>query len=639
MFGPLAKAIARATNNSIKDDYVQATSEQLERIVRDYEAMEGASPEALFDFEDYVDVASQYIIKKDKADPKDIVEFERLQKSVDPNQYYKKEMSDALSNMRSMFHIVDVEEKSTEALPESVRPLAKIVGDLTILDQAQDSAPLIKSEAKERIGSSVLKDVLREDEYKEIIQNIARRLPENQTTAESYISATQRAQNMEDFTRNSVEKKPQYRSITSHHDLPYDVSFAYPRELGTHVGTLGQATSIAVKSINPYSDVGRYLDSRLKPMRPEEASQFFKTEQFKTIKDTVERPNRISQPVMMSKGFIDVRKPLTLDFDVKNWSPDSFLIDDGREIYDAIVKQSSGLMPKLKEEYMSLVSRAEEISSRQSIFLGADEYPTFLKLSLDKTKLNLDFQKFLQKNGFDSVRYKNEVEASMVGEPKYSYILFRPEQFKATTAKSFNKEDPRFAYNEGGPVERSRSVLPLNIKAFLGDLLGYDTPITEEHLDEEEYQSLIEIARRAKEAGKDIIEYADYQTQSKGQSQYADVGGGGGNLDFFKKVFDPKYSLKTTLGQARIEEDEDGNTIVRDRYNFNNAAGGLDAIDFVKGMKNAGFNAYAQARNIATAFGSGPGEGSEVIINLGRLSPKEQRAAFDMAEYHLLRKK
>ena len=90
MFGPLAKAIARATNNSIKDDYVQATSEQLERIVRDYEAMEGASPEALFDFEDYVDVASQYIIKKDKADLKDIVEFERLQKSVDPNQYYKK---------------------------------------------------------------------------------------------------------------------------------------------------------------------------------------------------------------------------------------------------------------------------------------------------------------------------------------------------------------------------------------------------------------------------------------------------------------------------------------------------------------------------------------------------------------------
>lgn len=206
MFGLLAKSIARATNNSVRDDYVQATAEQLERVVRDYEAMEGASPEALFDFEDYIDVASQYIIKKDKANPKDIIEFERLQKSVDPNQYYKKEISDVLSGMRSMFRTVNVEETSTEALPESVRPLAKIVGDLTVINQDMISAPLIKSEAKERIGSSVLKDVFREDEYKEIIQNIARRLPENQTTAESYISATQRAQNMEDFTRNSVEK-------------------------------------------------------------------------------------------------------------------------------------------------------------------------------------------------------------------------------------------------------------------------------------------------------------------------------------------------------------------------------------------------------------------------------------------------
>lgn len=625
MLGPLAKAIARATNNSVKDDYVQATAEKLERVVRDYEAMESASAEAVFDFEDYVDAASQYIIKKDKADLKDIREFKRLQKTVDPNQYYKNEMLNALSNMQSMFRIVNVEEKSTETLPESIRPLAKIIGDLTVLDQDHISAPFIKSEAKERIGSNVLKDVIRENKYKEIIQSIARRLPENQDIEELSVSARQRAQNKEDFTRNSVEKKPQYRSITSYHDLPYDVSFAYPRELGTHVGTLGQATAIAIKNINPDSDIGRYLDSRMQPMRSKEASQFFETAQFKTIKDTMERPSRLSHPVMMSKGFIDVRKPLTLDFDVKDWSPVSFLIDDGKEVYEAIVNQGSGLMPKLKEEYMSLISRAEEISSRGNIFIDTNDYPDLIKLKLEQTKLNLDFQKFLQKNGFDSIRYKNEVEASMVGEPKYSYILFRPEQFKATTAKSFDKEDPRFTYNEGGPVERSRSIIPLNIKAFLGDLLGYDTPITEEHLDEEEYQSLIEITRRAKEAGKNIIEYNDYKTQSEGQSQYADVGGGGGNLDFFKKIFDPKYSLKTTLGQARIEEDDDGNTIIRDQYNFNNAGGGLDAIEFAKGIKNAGFNAYAQARNVATAFGSGPGEGSEVIINLGRLTPAEQR--------------
>ena len=170
-------------------------------------------------------------------------------------------------------------------------------------------------------------------------------------------------------------------------------------------------------------------------------------------------------------------------------------------------------------------------------------------------------------------------------------------------------------------------------------MLGQRSPITEEDLSEEEFNSLLKIAERARELGKERIEYADYQTESEGQSQYADVGGGGGNLDFFKKVFDPDYSLKTTLGQARIEEDENGNTIIRDKYNFNNAAGGFDAVKFAKGMKNAGFNAYAQLRNVATMFGSGPGEGSEVIINLGQLTPKEKENAFNMIEYELSRAK
>jgi len=45
----------------------------------------------------------------------------------------------------------------------------------------------------------------------------------------------------------------------------------------------------------------------------------------------------------------------------------------------------------------------------------------------------------------------------------------------------------------------------------------------------------------------------------------------------------------------------------------------MNAIDFLKGVKSAGTNIYAQARNVATALGSAPGEGSEVVINLGRL--------------------
>lgn len=631
MFGQLAKAVARATNNSLKDDYVEATAQRLQKVVDEYEGDQNPSPEALFDFEDYIDAATQYTIKSRKASPEEIKEFQRLQKSVDPNQYYRQRIAVALDDTRSLSRLVDVNDDLSKVLPENIRPLARVSGDV-LLERTRNEKliPSVTDEAKERIGSSVLKELLNEEEYRTIIESIARRLPENQTTGEAYVSATQRAQNMEDFTRNSVEKKPQFRSISSYHDLPYDISFAYPREMGTHVGTLGQATGIAVKGINPYSDVGRYLDSRLKPMQPRESEEFFKNQKFVDVKEEMSSKDlktiRASKPVMMSKGYIDVRKPLVLDFDVKDWSPDSFLIDESTEIYNAIVNQSSGPIPQFKEEFQSLIARAEEIAQRRgNFYVSSEDYKESLKFSLDQTKLNFDFQRFLQKNGFDSIRYRNEVEASLVGEPKYSYVLFRPEQFKSTTAKSFDKEDPRFAFNEGGPVERRGGLIPANIKALVSDLLGLDSPITEEFLSEDEFQSLVEIARRAKEAGKDVIEYADYKTESTGQSQYADIGGGGDNLDFLKKVFNPSYSMKTTLGQARIEEDEDGNTIIRDRYNFNDAGQDTNIIDFAKGVKNAGAEFYPQVRNLGRHFGSGPGEGSEVVINLGRLTPREQR--------------
>ena len=639
MIGLFSAAIKKASNNAFKDNYVEQVSRNLEEIVFDFEGSKAPTTEQLLDFEDYVEYTAQLAIK-DKFDDPDIVEqYYDMQKVLDPTRTYSNDIFTVLGDARAAYSKSNIELEKTplNILPEHVRPLAGVGGELTARSTLHDRLlSIINDETIKDIGASTLKKLLENKEYEDIINLISRKLPENQTIEEVNVSAAQRAQNMEDFTRNSFEKKPQYRTITSYQDLPYDLSFAAPRELGVHVGTLGQATGIAVKSINPYSDIGRYLDYKLTPMRPEEPEEFFKTEKFVDFR---QREGTVillgSKPAMMSKGFINVRNPLRLGFDSKNWAAHSFIPEFGREIYQAIIEQSSTPIPAIGDEFMKLYQRAEEISSTLNDY---DGYEEALAQQLNIIKLNFDFQKLLQKNGFDSVRYKNEIEASLVGEPKYSYILFRPEQFKSTTAKTFSKEDPRFAYNKGGSV-RSKSLLPLNIRTFVGDLLGQRSPITEEDLSEEEFNSLLKIAERARELGKERIEYADYQTESEGQSQYADVGGGGGNLDFFKKVFDPDYSLKTTLGQARIEEDENGNTIIRDKYNFNNAAGGFDAVKFAKGMKNAGFNAYAQLRNVATMFGSGPGEGSEVIINLGQLTPKEKENAFNMIEYELSRAK
>ena len=170
------------------------------------------------------------------------------------------------------------------------------------------------------------------------------------------------------------------------------------------------------------------------------------------------------------------------------------------------------------------------------------------------------------------------------------------------------------------PPEKEQPLLPTNVRQFVYDIFGGKETLTEESLQKEEISALRKGVIRAKAAGKEVLEYEDYATQGKGESQYADVGGGGGFAEFFEKVFDPSYSMKTTIGQARIEEDEEGNTIVIDRYNFNDAEDKFSFMGLMTGIKKAGLSPYAQVRNIGKQLGSGQGEGSEVRINLGKIA-------------------
>jgi LysM repeat protein len=184
------------------------------------------------------------------------------------------------------------------------------------------------------------------------------------------------------------------------------------------------------------------------------------------------------------------------------------------------------------------------------------------------------------------------------------------------------KEPVKQESEKSSLLERPKSepLIPTNVRQFVYDLFGGSETLTEQDLKQEEKEALKNAALRAQSQGKKAIEYADYGTQAAGQSQYADVGGGGGALDFVTKVFDPEYSMKTTIGQARIEQDDEGNTIIVDRYNFNDSDDKFSFTGLMSGIKRAGFSPYAQLRNIARELGSGKGEGSEVRINLGKLA-------------------
>ena len=92
---------------------------------------------------------------------------------------------------------------------------------------------------------------------------------------------------------------------------------------------------------------------------------------------------------------------------------------------------------------------------------------------------------------------------------------------------------------------------------------------------------------------------------------------------------DDRYNLKTLLGKAKVEVNEDGDLVVKDTFDFNDKKD-IDSLEDLKfaltDMKDAflgksGYGSgglYSLIRQGAKYLGSGPGEGAEVNINLGK---------------------
>ena len=190
---------------------------------------------------------------------------------------------------------------------------------------------------------------------------------------------------------------------------------------------------------------------------------------------------------------------------------------------------------------------------------------------------------------------------------------------KLKLSESKKQEAPEPQVNKVVVPKESKGIIPTNLKQFVKDLFGSDDLVTEEDITPEEKEALVAAVKKAKEQNKNILEYNDYQTQQSGENQYKDVSSALDNKSFFSRVADPAYSMKTTIGQAQIKEDEAGNTIILDRYNFNDAKPEFDLVDFLKSVKSAGGSVYGQARNLARWFGSSSKEGAPVAINLGKI--------------------
>ena len=191
------------------------------------------------------------------------------------------------------------------------------------------------------------------------------------------------------------------------------------------------------------------------------------------------------------------------------------------------------------------------------------------------------------------------------------------------------REKEKFRKNINAPRQESRKrFIPSNIRQLLYDInprsqfkRKLNIPLedfTEADLDIKEVEALKNIVKSNLAKGKSFIEYDDYQTS---ENAYGDVGGGKptGIRKALNKLNDPVYSLKTLIGQGTITTNDKGETLVTDRYNFNED-NPESLLDYGRKAALVASDPFYQGpRQAGSIYGSDEGEGSYVRLNLGVL--------------------
>jgi murein DD-endopeptidase MepM/ murein hydrolase activator NlpD len=172
--------------------------------------------------------------------------------------------------------------------------------------------------------------------------------------------------------------------------------------------------------------------------------------------------------------------------------------------------------------------------------------------------------------------------------------------------------------------EKKESILPINVRQFFNP----NEDRTQEDLSKSELKALREIIdysqseeRRADKISRNVnpnsIEYSDYNAmEGVYAGDAAQVNSTGSILD---KVTNPYAILKTTLGQATVNKNEDGTYQVTDKFDFKpktDSTGLSKLAEYVQSIPEQGFNPYGQLRNYMGYYGPQEGTGQGGNINI-----------------------
>lgn len=481
--------------------------EELEKIPAWKKAMESKSPEELeTNFSE-----AQDAMGISKSHKESIQTISQLKQLVDPDGELQHIISDLTRGLRNKY-----QKYNLDALPAEKKKAKTVKFNKSLLNTQDFVSNIIRTgyhgetlseRGASKLAANIISKLAAEKEIN-FSKFVAPKL-KPETTDLTVLPEAKRKKALDKFVKDSAEKEPVYRGVTSMQQAEYNISFAFPREVGTHVGSEGSATVILIRGLpnnlakqdfKEVVDTGnltrkeaadRFSDARILDRDMPEVNE------FTTVTDDI--PNDVSgyfgkdmdvdaygeplvKPLTMQKGYINVKNPLFIDTDLAGWEAERILTggDWDEHFMKAIQTQGKKLTPEQLEKVDELTYRSQEF---EKYFTEGSVAPeTILDAQRDNLKraeLNIDFRNLIDDIGFDSIMYRNEVEMGLKGESDYSYILFKPQQFKVSTSKGFDKSDMREGFNKGGRVSevlknkslpKTMNELAIKIKLNQGEL-------------------------------------------------------------------------------------------------------------------------------------------------------------------------
>ncbi len=281
------------------------------------------------------------------------------------------------------------------------------------------------------------------------------------------LSVEQQSEAIDKFLKGSKVTMRIFRARKSYGDKEFFMSFAMPRELGTHMGNEGAADNIRLRDIV----FDNWNGDEAKDLYLLNKNQLTKEETFEVYKKIMEKALKEKgsttkfDDYIIEEGVVNIKNPLvykstmtekdTAENVAGTWDAvEIFSTENGiDEVVDNLKAANVKVSAELANELSSFESRSIKIDQMEN------KAPLEqLEYELMRVELNLDVQNMFKKLGFDGIEYQNRIEKGYIDGDDISYIAFDPEQFKTIDSTGFDSKDKRHKYMAGSIAKKVAKV-------------------------------------------------------------------------------------------------------------------------------------------------------------------------------------